>query len=222
LKESIRITSFVSAIVVGKTGENEYQLVAGQHRLEAAIKSGQKEVPAIVVDHATPLQLELIGIDDNLLHQKLSLAQEAKAMARRKAIFLKLAPEAARGGDRRSAKSKAQNGRSESFAGETAKATGRSKTAINRSARRGERIASDLMDIIDGTPLSTGEFLDRLTKMPPEEQAKCVKDSLEASGKPTQTGVPDVARDLARLRRSWAEACAEARTTFRQEVLAAS
>jgi ParB family chromosome partitioning protein len=121
LVESFGATAFASAVVVRPTsqaGEHAWTVVAGFHRVEAARNSGQTEVHAIVVENATDLQLELIQIDENILHRPLTAVQEARALARRKEIYQTLNPATKRGGDRRS---NTQHGSLKSFAKATAR-----------------------------------------------------------------------------------------------------
>jgi hypothetical protein len=191
----------------------KWEIVAGFHRFAAILKSEQVEIHVIIVEDATEVQLELIRLHENLLHRPLSPSQEAKAMARTREIYQMLAPSAKRGGDRRS---KAQIG-SKSFADKTAAATGRSKTAINRAASRGEQVASDVLKTIEGTALDSGAFLDKLAKVSPVDQRKLVADELAPKDRPTEVR-RDVEGDIVRLRRAWTQACSEARERFLAEV----
>jgi ParB-like nuclease domain len=218
LAASYGATALASAVVVYPNtdgGEYSWVPIAGFHRIEAAKQSGQILVHAIVVEQASDLQLELIQIDENLLHRALTPAQEARAMARRKFIYQELNPSTRRGGDRRS--SKAQVGSKKSFASATASATGRSTTAVNRAVTRGDKIADEVLAMVQGTPIETGGLLDRLAKIPADEQEKVVADELAKASEPPQT-VSDVDGDLAKLRRAWAQACPEARKLFVAEV----
>lgn len=217
LMESLGTTAFATAVVVRsieKEGEFVWAVVAGFHRIAAARAAGRAEVHAIVVENATDLELELIGIDENILRQRLTIVKEARAFARRKEIYQELNPTTRRGGDRRS---NAQTGSlKNSFAKATAAATGRSETAINRAVARAENISEAAMNLVEGSPVETGDFLDRLAKVPAAEQEAFVAGALANPPEPTNTQV-DVEADLARLRRCWAQSCAEARKKFLDE-----
>lgn len=223
LAESFTTTTFATAVVVRPIpddGEYKWEPIAGFHRIEAAKRAEQKELHAIVVEGATDLQLELIQIDENILRREFTPVQEAKAMARRKAIYREQTPGARRGGDRRS---KSQVGRMKSFAKATAAATGRSITAINRSVARGDRISAEVLKQVQGTPLESGHFLDRLAKLSPDEQKQLIADELaKAKGAPKNGDQDDVEKDLTRLRRCWAQTCVAARDKFREEITASS
>lgn len=217
LVESFGATAFATAVVVrpiAEEGDYAWAPIAGFHRIEAARRSGQSEVHAIVVEDASDLQIELIEIDENLLHRPLTAVQEARAMARRKAIYQTLNPSTRRGGDRRS---KDQIGSLKSFAKATAAATGRSVTAVNRAVTRGDNIGDDALKLVQGTPIETGQFLDRLARVPAHEQKKFVVDELAKTNESPKVE-PDVEADLVRLRRCWSQSCSEARKKFLNEV----
>lgn len=217
LVASFGATTFATTVILRPIdGDPDYgfEPIACFHRIEAARQSGQKVVHAIIVEDANDLQLELIQLHENLLHKSLAPLQEAKAMARARDIYQKLNPASRRGGNRRS---KAQSGPL-AHADAIAQATGRSKTTVNRLAARGKRIVDDVEKLVEGTALDTGTFLDRLAKLPPEEQRKLVSVELANAGHPKSKGEPDVEGDLGRLRRAWEQTCEEARKKFLAEV----
>jgi hypothetical protein len=71
-----------------------------------------------------------------------------------------------------------------SFAAETAKATGKDERSVRRDDERGEKVIPEVLEMISGTKLDTGTYLDRIKNLPPNEQVFAAK------------------RDLAELRRS--------------------
>ena len=216
LDTSFGHTTAATALVVKpivEDGTFKWEIVAGFHRFAALLKSGRTDIHVIIVEDANEVQLELIRHHENLLHRPLTPSQEARAMARTREIYQMLTPGAKRGGDRRS---KAQVG-STSFADKTAAATGKSKTAINRAASRGEHVASDVLNTIEGTSLDSGAFLDKLAKVSPVDQRQLVADELTPKDRPIEARL-DVEGDIARLRRAWTQACNEARERFLTEV----
>lgn len=218
LEQSFGTTAFATAIVVRPiTDDSEYKwcVVAGFHRIEAAKHAGKKDVHAIIIEEASDFQLELIEIDENLLHRALTPAQEARAMARRKFLYQQAEPTARRGGDR---KSKNRVASLKSFARATAAATGRSATAVNRAVNRGDKISPEALKLVQGTALETGQFLDQLTKLPPDEQKALIASELTGAKAGTDTNQGGVEKDLKRLRQCWAQACAEARQKFLNEI----
>lgn len=78
LADSIRENGIIQPIIVTKTDESEYELVAGERRLEAAKLAGLTEVPVIVrsVSHKEQLQLALI---ENIQRENLNPIEEANA-----------------------------------------------------------------------------------------------------------------------------------------------
>lgn len=223
LTESFTTTTFASAVVLRPITDDEkyqWEVVAGFHRIEGAKLAEQKEIHAVIIEDATPQQLEIIQLDENLRHRQLTPVQEAKAMARRKAIYQEINPAARRGGDRRS---KIQVGSLKSFAKATAAATGRSVTAVNRAVARGDRISAEVLKQLQGTPLETGHFMDRLAKLSPDQQKGLVADELaKAKDASDEDGQDAVEKDLSRLRRCWAQACPEAQKKFLNEITASA
>jgi ParB family transcriptional regulator, chromosome partitioning protein len=78
LADSIRVKGIIQPIIVTKTDETEYELIAGERRLEAAKLAGLTEVPVIVrsVSQRDQLQLALI---ENIQRENLNALEEANA-----------------------------------------------------------------------------------------------------------------------------------------------
>lgn len=93
---------------------------------------------------------ELCEIDENLIRCNLTPAQEASAIARRKAIYEELRPETKHG-----AASPDKDCNLQSFVSATAGAIGKDKSTISRAAARGEALGDDL-NAIAGTWLDKG------------------------------------------------------------------
>lgn len=163
-----------------------YEVVAGSHRLQAVDALGWHEVPCIVVDE-DDLHAELAMIDENLCRAELTPADRARQTARRKAIYLELHPETAQhvaGGKAR------QETASDnlSFAAATAEVTGRDQRTVQRDAERGEKVIDEVLDMIRGTKLDTGIYLDKLKRLPAEQQVAQVKRDLAAPPEPKPQG----------------------------------
>ena len=117
-------------------------------------------------------------IDENLYRNELSPAERATQTARRKVIYLELHPETAQyvaGGKAR------QNTASEnfSFAESTAKATNQSERIGQLNVERGTKVIGEVIDMITGTKLDTGTYLDKLNRLTPNEQVIAAKRDLE-------------------------------------------
>lgn len=197
----------------GIEGET-YEVCAGNHRLKAALSLGLDEVPCVVVDD-DDLLAELAMIDENLCRAELSPADRARQTARRKAIYLELHPETAQhvaGGKAR------QETASDnlSFAADTAAASGKTERTVQRDAERGEKVCEAALNMVRGTALDTGAYLDKLKKVDPDEQVETVqralagiarqqeRDRAEAQSKRNQSRIESdvsdsAAKELARI-----------------------
>jgi ParB-like chromosome segregation protein Spo0J len=166
LVESMRELGQLHPISVFGT-EDSITLVAGRHRLEAARQLGWAGIDAVYIE-ADELKRELIEIDENLCRAELRPADQAVAISRRKAIYEKLNPETAHGGDRKSAEAKStrQNGDlNDRFSKDTADRTGLSERTIQRNAERARKIGEDNLRKIAGTSLDKPGELDALAKL---------------------------------------------------------
>ncbi len=65
-----------------------------------------------------------------------------------------------------------------SFASETARLIGKDERTIRRDAERGEKVSTEALDIVRGTRLDTGIYLDRLKRLPANEQAESARRDL--------------------------------------------
>lgn len=137
-----------------------YYVVAGAHRLEACRRLGFTDIDAIEFKDAT--DAEIWEIDENLCRAELTAVEQSEHLARRKALW-----ETRQSGQNVPIDSKRDDGkghRPDGFAGETAKATGKTKRDINRSIARAG-VSQAARDLIRGTPLDRGTYLDKLLKM---------------------------------------------------------
>lgn len=174
LAESIASVGLINPIRV-RERLDQWELSAGSHRLAACERLGLAEVECIVTND-DDLHAELSMIDENLCRNELSPAERASQTARRKTIYLELHPETAHGGDRKSDQVDKLSTRS--FAEETASATGKDERTIRRDAERGEKVIPEVIDMITGTKLDTGTYLDKLKRLPPNEQVAAAKRDL--------------------------------------------
>ena len=161
-----------------------HRLVAGQHRLEAIKALRWNQIDCFVTT-ATESDLKLWEIDENLVRSDLIEIERAEHLKRRKEIFDARANEKTGGESlptslKDGRKAGPQHGKG--FAQDTAEKTGLSKSSINKSLRRAEKIDSQVQKAITGTPIATkGVELDALADMSPEEQARAV--AMVESGK---------------------------------------
>lgn len=78
LTDSIRENGIIQPIIVTKTSSSEYELIAGERRLEAAKQAGLEKVPVVIrsVSEKEQLQLALI---ENIQREDLNPIEEAIA-----------------------------------------------------------------------------------------------------------------------------------------------
>lgn len=173
LAESIASVGLINPIRVRVSGSG-WEVIAGVHRLEACKSLGLIEIPADIVTD-DDLHAELAMIDENLCRAELSPADRARQTARRKAIYIELHPETehgATGGGHVTAE------RAERFTADTVKATGQSERLVQLNAERGEKVIAEVIDLISGTSLDTGVYLDKLKRLPPNDQMKAATRDL--------------------------------------------
>jgi ParB family chromosome partitioning protein len=78
LADSIRENGIIQPIIVTKTADSEYELIAGERRLEAAKLAGLTDVPVIVRSVSQKEQLQL-AIIENIQRENLNPIEEAHA-----------------------------------------------------------------------------------------------------------------------------------------------
>lgn len=191
LADSIADIGLINPIRVRAQGDG-WEVVAGVHRLEACRRLGLADIACVVVED-DDLHAELAMIDENLCRAELSPSDRAKQTARRKAIYLALHPETAE----HIAGGVAKNSAAEkfsaapSFAADTAAKTGASDRIVRLHAERGEKVIDEVVEMIRGTKLDTGAYLDKLKRLPPNEQVDAARrDLAQLRSKPKHKPTP--------------------------------
>lgn len=175
LADSIASVGLINPIRV-REKDGRWEVSAGSHRLAACERLGLVDIDCLIASD-DDLHAELSMIDENLCRNELSPAERATQTARRKEIYEELHPETRRG----VAGAEAKHGRATdnlSFAGETSKATGKDERTIQRDAERGSKVIGEVIDMITGTKLDTGTYLDKLKRLPPNDQVRAAKRDL--------------------------------------------
>jgi ParB/RepB/Spo0J family partition protein len=162
-------------------GAKKYVLVAGAHRLKAATKLGWEQIQAREFIAAGSIAWEqltvedaadLVEIDENLMRADLSPAERADHVGRRKEIYERAHPETKHG----AAPGKAGGGKKAKdvnftpFAEATAKATGQSKSTVEKDAKRAKVLGADNMAKLKGTSLDKGDEMDAVCKLSENER----------------------------------------------------
>lgn len=141
LRTPITVRS-VMKIINGRD-QPAWEIVAGHHRYEAAVRLGWRQIEGIEFDGAE-LDAELWEIDENLMRSELTEMERARALARRKEIYEIKHPETRHGGDRKS--DQAEKISTRSFATDAAAKTGKTERAVRNSVRIGERLTPEAED----------------------------------------------------------------------------
>ena len=181
LAESIRVSGLDNPISVRPIGDR-YQLVAGLHRLEAHRFLELPEIMATVLDVSED-EARLIEIDENLFRKQLTPLDRAIFLASRREIYLRLNPDATRGGDRGNQHSGGRQSDTMSFSRATAEKMDLSERTIERSVQIAERIPRDLLTALADTPLANNQKeLLRLSGSSEEMQRQIVDRLTRAEG----------------------------------------
>jgi hypothetical protein len=229
LAESIANVGLINPIRVRASGDG-WEVIAGVHRLEACKSLGLVEIAADVVTD-DDLHAELAMIDENLCRAELTPSDRARQTARRKELYEALHPEVQHGSPGVSRQVGDTQERSEAarFTEATAKVTGQSERVVQRDAERGAKILDEVLDLIRGTKLDTGTYLDKLKAMPGSQQFRAAQRDLlnlrqqdrltaqRAKIKIADAPLNDEAaqeRQVAALMSAWNKATAEARAEF--------
>lgn len=151
-----------------------FELIAGNHRVEACRSLGLAEIEAFVVED-DDLRAELAMIDENLCRSELLPSDRVRQTARRKVIYEDLHPEAKAGAVRARAANETMghnvgDNLASTFSADTAKKTGQSERLIQRDAERGAKVIDEVLDLIRGTALDTGAYMDEIKNLPGKDQ----------------------------------------------------
>lgn len=149
-----------------------YGLVAGLHRKAACERLGLAEIAANVVEIGD-LERQIAECDENLCGPVLSPSDRARFTRRRKEAYEALHPETRHGGDRKS--DQVAESATRSFADDQSEKTGAAPRTVRLDAERGEKVCDEALDLVRGTKLDTGSYLDRLKRLSPDEQVVAVK-----------------------------------------------
>lgn len=218
------ITVYPRQLYRGGVAVDGYGLIAGLHRKTAYERLGLAEIEANVLD-LPDLERQIAECDENLCAPQLTPADRAMFTKRRKEAYEALHPETRHGANQHTRSSQV----AKSYADDQAEKTGVHANTVRRDAERGERVIPEVMDMIRGTKLDTGAFLDRVKRLPPNDQVAVAKRDLlhlrhlerqqqtRAKVKIADAPLNDEAaqeRQVAALMAAWNKASAEARQEF--------
>lgn len=169
------ITVYPRKLFRGGNQIDGYGLVAGLHRKTACERLGLVEIEANVLE-LSDLQCQIAECDENLCAPQLTPSDRARFTKRRKEAYEALHPEAKHGANRHTRSETAPP----SFAADQATVTGQSERKVQLDAERGDKVDTQALELIRGTKLDTGVYLDRLKSMSPADQLAAVKSDLAA------------------------------------------
>jgi hypothetical protein len=232
---SIREVGQLSPIIVRVAPDGSFHLVVGRHRLAAMKSLDRANVSAIILrpgalkkgdrppEGVFELDVQLMEIDENLCRRDLSEPERVKLTARRSRVIAErdeiikkeLAAECAANSfsSKTHPKKKVEGGPKPgkpktTFVKETAKVTNRSERAVEKDLSRA-KLGDEILDAVEGTPLSTGAALDKLLKVPEAQRLEIVtapdpEKALEAT-LPKKAGSSAAIGVIAALRKIVAE-----------------
>jgi ParB family chromosome partitioning protein len=185
LAESIAQVGLLQPIGVRPDGT----LVYGYHRLEACKQLGWTEIPAVVVD-GDDLHAELAEISENLIRNELTLLERAEHLARMRAVYEQLYPNAR--GVGRPAKNSATVA---AFSEWAAAQAGLAQRTIRHYVHLAESVAPEVRDAIRRTPIANdGAELKSLASLEPSKQ-RAVAELIASRA---VSSVREATRELAR------------------------
>ncbi|MEQ8605148.1 MAG: ParB N-terminal domain-containing protein [Marivibrio sp.] len=138
-------------------GEKKYRLVSGLHRTTAHEILGVTEIAAFIVQ-GNQLELKRDELLENLTRSELSKLERVQFVAELKRVYLEMHPEAAHGGDRRSADFQDANDCNlKSWYASVASRSQRSVRAIQLEAQIGERLNPEVANLLRGTAIADNQ-----------------------------------------------------------------
>ena len=186
LKASILEIGLLNPISVCRFGERQYRLVAGGNRLQACIAAGYEEIECRILD-LTDFERIIAECDENLCGPKLSPAEKALFLSKRKEAYEAIyGPAKAIGAHAANAAMGQENASANlavSFTADAAAKTGESERSIQRHTDRGHRVISEALEMISGTVLDTGAYLDKIKRLSPNDQVQAIRRDLAISKK---------------------------------------
>lgn len=147
--------------------EGKCRLIAGGHRLAAALQLGWPTIAAVPLA-GNEVEREIAEIEENLIRRELTVMDHATFLARHKSLWEALHPNTQHGGDRRK-KQVAKDGDltqhplSDRFSKMAAKKLGLAERSVQRAVTRYQALSPAIRDMIAGTWIAdNGAALDDL------------------------------------------------------------
>lgn len=174
LVESIQISGVLEPPIV----DPSLTVVAGVRRVYAAKAAGMKTI-TVAVRSLDELHRQLVEIDENLCRTELSHLQRARHLARRKALYEQLHPEARRGGNRGIGGGGKLPNDIPGFVDDVSTQTGRGKSTVFEDCKVGS-MPSDVLDSLVGTPIENKKGQLLLMAKEAEDVQRAVAAAIQA------------------------------------------
>ena len=228
---AIEENGFTDPILVRRKGRGDdcrFVLIAGGHRLTAALRLGWDKIPAIIFADITDRRAKFMELGDNLAGKRLDCLEEMEFLTEWQRVFLEEHPEARRG----VAGGKARHGQPtaeiavSSFIDAAVEATGFSKRKIYDRLALGRTLSQDDFKALRSAPnkVTPGD-LDALSKLGETEVRNRIIDQFQSGKTPSireatsalKPSKPSSDPDEAALRKlgaAWKRASMKARRAF--------
>lgn len=177
LADSISKVGLLNPITV----DQDYTLIAGLHRLEAAKRLGWSEIEC-TVSSLDGLLAELAEIDENLIRRKLHYTDEGQQLTRRKEIYEALHPETQQG------RRNGQTSKNETvsflevkpFTADTAEKIGKSRRTIEQKIQVAKNLTPKATQAVKEHDIGFKNAL-KLSRLAPEQQEAAASQLADGS-----------------------------------------
>lgn len=173
LAESIKEIGLINSITLNE----DLELIAGLHRLEACKSLGWSEIPATVLS-LNEIDLQIATIDENLIRNELSVLERAEELARKKEFYEAKYPQTKHGKKNKDAIIASLP---KSFVKDTAVKTGKSSRSISQDVQIAKSIPPEVKESIRGKPLENKKVelltLSRFDKATQKEVVQIINEN---------------------------------------------
>lgn len=221
------------AIHVRKHHGGELRLVAGAHRLAAAVEMGWADIEAKIWTDVTDDWARLMEIDDNVAGAEMCPLDHAVFLATRKSVYERLYPETKAGVAGALAKHGLQTN-SSSFAEATAEKFGISQRQVQKIVAAASRLGPDevsrlrraprpvtLKDLQEvskiGSPAERYDVVDLLAEGKAKSAADARRAVAQRAGSQDEKAKDPIEEALALIERAWSRAPMVAKRRFAQK-----
>jgi ParB-like chromosome segregation protein Spo0J len=181
---SIDEFELIQPIVVRKRKQGGYELLAGEHRLEAAKKLKKKTIAASIRD-ADNRDGELLGLEENLRRWQPNTREWTLALARWKELHEAKHGKAKRGRPRKQKESEEKPATRRNFTEEAAKRFGVHERTVEKAVARTEKLAPKARKAWVEEKITDSQA-DELAKLPPKKQGEVLPAVVEKTARETR------------------------------------